>query len=158
MSTTRVPKTSPITEDYEISNIVLGLGINGKVVECKEKRTGTRRALKVLHDSPKARREVELHWRASGCIHIVQGTLKVLHDSPKARREVELHWRASGCIHIVQIIDVYDNTYGGKRCLLVVMECMDGGELFQRIQDNRDGAFTERQAAEVRARQVYRAE
>ncbi|KAI5640476.1 protein kinase domain-containing protein [Phthorimaea operculella] len=28
------------------------------------------------------------------------------------------------------------------------MECMDGGELFQRIQDNRDGAFTERQAAE----------
>ncbi|KAJ2943363.1 hypothetical protein O0L34_g12171 [Tuta absoluta] len=116
---TRVPKTSPITEDYEISNIVLGLGINGKVVECKEKRTGTRRALKVLH------------------------------DSPKARREVELHWRASGCIHIVQIIDVYDNTYGGKRCLLVVMECMDGGELFQRIQDNRDGAFTERQAAEI---------
>lgn len=50
---------------------------------------------------------------------------------------------------LLQIIDVYDNTYGGKRCLLVVMECMDGGELFQRIQDNREGAFTERQAAEV---------
>ncbi|KOB74339.1 Uncharacterized protein OBRU01_09255 [Operophtera brumata] len=29
------------------------------------------------------------------------------------------------------------------------MECMDGGELFQRIQDNREGAFTERQAAEI---------
>ncbi|CAK1546486.1 unnamed protein product [Leptosia nina] len=115
----RTPKTSPITDDYDISTTVLGLGINGKVVECREKRTGMRRALKVLH------------------------------DSAKARREVELHWRASGCMHIVEIVDVYDNTYGGKRCLLVVMECMDGGELFQRIQDNRDGAFTERQAAEI---------
>lgn len=47
-------------------------------------------------------------------------------------------------------MDVYENTYGGRGCLLVVMECMDGGELFQRIQDNREGAFTERQAAEVR--------
>ncbi|CAH4036294.1 unnamed protein product [Pieris brassicae] len=89
------------------------------VVECKEKKTGMRRALKVLH------------------------------DSPKARREVDLHWTGSGCMHIVEIIDAYDNTYGGKRCLLVVMECMDGGELFQRIQDNREGAFTERQAAEI---------
>ncbi|KAM3955686.1 LOW QUALITY PROTEIN: MAP kinase-activated protein kinase 2 [Aphomia sociella] len=116
---TKTPKTTPIIEDYDISNTVLGLGINGKVVECHEKRTQKKRALKVLH------------------------------DSAKARREVELHWRASGCRHIVEIIDVYDNTYGGKRCLLVVMECMAGGELFQRIQDNSDGAFTERQAAEI---------
>ncbi|CAH1642281.1 unnamed protein product [Spodoptera littoralis] len=90
-----------------------------KVVECKEKSTGAKRALKVLH------------------------------DNTKARREVELHWRARGCIHIVQVIDVYENSYGGRGCLLVVMECMDGGELFQRIQDNREGAFTERQAAEI---------
>ncbi|KAF9414663.1 hypothetical protein HW555_007524 [Spodoptera exigua] len=90
-----------------------------QVVECKEKSTGAKRALKVLH------------------------------DNTKARREVELHWRARGCIHIVQVIDVYENSYGGRGCLLVVMECMDGGELFQRIQDNRDGAFTERQAAEI---------
>ncbi|XP_028157762.1 MAP kinase-activated protein kinase 2-like [Ostrinia furnacalis] len=68
----KTPKTTPITEDYHISNTVLGLGINGKVVECKSKSTGARRALKVLHDSAKARREVELHWRASGCIHIVE--------------------------------------------------------------------------------------
>lgn len=27
----RTPKITPITEDYEISNTVLGLGINGKV-------------------------------------------------------------------------------------------------------------------------------
>ncbi|XP_045529203.1 MAP kinase-activated protein kinase 2 isoform X1 [Pieris brassicae] len=119
MNFSKTPKTTPITDDYDISSTVLGLGINGKVVECKEKKTGMRRALKVLH------------------------------DSPKARREVDLHWTGSGCMHIVEIIDAYDNTYGGKRCLLVVMECMDGGELFQRIQDNREGAFTERQAAEI---------
>ncbi|EGI59630.1 MAP kinase-activated protein kinase 2 [Acromyrmex echinatior] len=29
------------------------------------------------------------------------------------------------------------------------MECMEGGELFQRIQDRQDGAFTEREAAQV---------
>nr|XP_012549845.2 MAP kinase-activated protein kinase 2 isoform X2 [Bombyx mori] len=115
----KIVKTTPITDDYDISNTVLGLGINGKVLECKEKKSGLKRALKVLH------------------------------DSVKARREVELHWRASGCKHIVEVIDVYENAYGGKTCLLVVMECMDGGELFQRIQDNRDGAFTERQAAEI---------
>jgi hypothetical protein len=41
------PKTTPITDDYEISNNVLGLGINGKVVECIRKSTGTKFALKV---------------------------------------------------------------------------------------------------------------
>ncbi|CAH2101810.1 unnamed protein product [Euphydryas editha] len=107
---------NPTTTVISLRPLVSGQTL---VVECKEKRTGMRRALKVLH------------------------------DSSKARREVELHWRASGCVHIVEIIDVYDNTYGGKRCLLVIMECMDGGELFQRIQDNREGAFTERQAAEI---------
>ncbi|XP_049847207.1 MAP kinase-activated protein kinase 2-like isoform X2 [Schistocerca gregaria] len=115
----KVPKTSPITDDYEISNTVLGLGINGKVVQCYNKRTREKYALKVLH------------------------------DNTKARREVDLHWRASNCRHIVHIIDVYENSYSGNKCLLVVMECMEGGELFQRIQDRQDGAFTEREAAEI---------
>ncbi|XP_058808304.1 MAP kinase-activated protein kinase 2 isoform X1 [Phymastichus coffea] len=118
-SEARQPKTSPITDDYEISNHVLGLGINGKVVRCYDRRAREKCALKVLHD----------------CV--------------KARREVELHWRASNCRHIVQVKDVYENTYGGNKCLLVVMECMEGGELFQRIQDRQDGAFTEREAAQI---------
>jgi mitogen-activated protein kinase-activated protein kinase 2 len=49
----------------------------------------------------------------------------VLHDSPKARREVDLHWRVSDCRNIVNITDVYENTYSGNRCLLVVMEIME---------------------------------
>lgn len=92
MKQARQPKTRPITEEYEISNTVLGLGINGKVVECTNRSTGNKYALKVLH------------------------------DNPKARREVDLHWQASGCRHIVNIIDVFENTYSGKSCLLVVME------------------------------------
>ena len=35
--------------------------------------------------------------------------LKVLQDSRKARLEIDMHWRASGCRHIVNIIDVYEN-------------------------------------------------
>ncbi|XP_050479845.1 MAP kinase-activated protein kinase 2 isoform X3 [Bombus huntii] len=115
----RLPKVTPITDDYEISNHVLGLGINGKVVQCYDKNTREKYALKVLYD----------------CV--------------KARREVELHWRASNCRHIVQVKDVYENTYSGNKCLLVIMECMEGGELFERIQDRQDGAFTERDSTGI---------
>ena len=43
-------------------------------------------------------------------------------DCQKARREIDLQWRASGCINIVNIIDVYENQYMDKQCLLVIME------------------------------------
>jgi len=109
-------KTKQITDDYKISSNVLGLGISGKVVEC---------------------------FDTSG----EKFALKVLKDNVKSRREIDLHWRASGCRHIVNIKDVYDNTYNGQRCLLVVMECMEGGELFNRIQERK--SFNEREAAEI---------
>jgi len=41
------PKRNPVTDDYQLSNTVLGLGINGKVVECFCKKTGDKFALKV---------------------------------------------------------------------------------------------------------------
>ncbi|XP_067244338.1 MAP kinase-activated protein kinase 2 isoform X2 [Chanodichthys erythropterus] len=75
--------------------------------------------------------------------------MRMLHDCPKARREVEMHWRASSCTHIVRIVDVYENLYQNRKCLLIVMECMDGGELFSRIQDRGDQAFTEREASDI---------
>jgi len=109
-------KTNPITEDYKISSNVLGLGINGKVVECTDKN-GEKFALKVLR------------------------------DNAKSRREIDLHWRASGCKHVVNIKDVYENTHNGQKCILVVMECMEGGELFNRIQERK--SFNEREAAEI---------
>ncbi|KAM6344588.1 MAP kinase-activated protein kinase 3 isoform 1-T7 [Alca torda] len=112
-------KKHAVTDDYKLSKRVLGLGINGKVLECFNKQTGQKCALKLLY------------------------------DNPKARQEVEYHWRASGCPHIVHVLDVYENIHHGKRCLLIVMECMEGGELFSRIQERGDQAFTEREASEI---------
>ncbi|XP_007430799.1 MAP kinase-activated protein kinase 3 isoform X1 [Python bivittatus] len=112
-------KKHAVTDDYKISKRVLGLGINGKVLECFHKVTGRKCALKLLY------------------------------DSPKARQEVDHHWRASGCPHIVHILDVYENIHHGKRCLLIIMECMEGGELFTRIQERGDQAFTEKEASEI---------
>ncbi|VDN02982.1 unnamed protein product [Thelazia callipaeda] len=111
--------THSVTQDYRISRQVLGVGINGKVVGCENRKTGEKFALKVLRDVPKARREVELHYAASN------------HKN------------------IVRIFDVYENTYHHVKCLLVVMECMQGGELFTRIQQRAQSAFTEREAAQI---------
>ncbi|KAE8611920.1 hypothetical protein XENTR_v10012637 [Xenopus tropicalis] len=112
-------KRHAITDDYKVSKQVLGLGINGKVLECYRRDTGQKCALKILYDSPKARREVDCHIRAS--------------EGP----------------HIVHVLDVYENIHRSKRCLLIVMECMQGGELFTRIQKRGDQAFTEREASEI---------
>ncbi|KAK3796842.1 hypothetical protein RRG08_015004 [Elysia crispata] len=114
------PKKNAISDDYRLTGSVLGLGINGKVHECYERTTQQKYALKILKDNVKARREVDLHMRA--CL---------------------------GCDHIVKIHDVYENHYSGQKCLLVIMECMKGGELFTRIQQRADSAFTEREAAAV---------
>lgn len=49
-------------------------------------------------------------------------TIKILRDVPKARREVDLHWRVAAHENIVNLIDIYENVYMGQRSLLVVME------------------------------------
>lgn len=115
-----VAKKNPISDDYRLTGSVLGLGINGKVHECYHRQSQEKFALKVLKDVPKARREIDLHVRS-----------------------------CQGCDHIVKIRDVYENNYSGQKCLLVIMECMEGGELFTRIQDRADTAFTEREGASV---------
>lgn len=40
-------KRNAVTDQYKISSQVLGLGINGKVLECFNKKTGQKCALKV---------------------------------------------------------------------------------------------------------------
>ncbi|XP_045913563.1 MAP kinase-activated protein kinase 2-like isoform X1 [Micropterus dolomieu] len=112
-------KRNLITDDYRLTSQVLGMGINGRVLEIFHGESGEKYALKMLQ------------------------------DCPEARREVELHWRVSPCPHIVPIIDVYENIYQGRKCLLIVMECMDGGELFRHIQDRGNHAFTEREASDI---------
>jgi len=109
-----------ITDSYDVSKDSLGVGISGKVLTCWHKETRRKCALKILKDSDKARREVILQKRAS-----------------------------EGCQNIVQVLDVYENMYASNRCLLIVMECMEGGELFNRIRSRTDRPFTEREAAKI---------
>lgn len=62
-------------------------------------------------------------WSCSFILHVNHSFFfQMLQDCAKARREVELHWRASPCANIVRIIDVYENLYQGRKCLLIVME------------------------------------
>jgi serine/threonine protein kinase len=113
-------RRNAITDEYEVSKESLGVGINGKVLTCIHRDTKRKCALKILKDSDKARREVILHRKA-----------------------------CEGCEYIVQVLDIYENIYASNRCLLIVMECMDGGELFNRIRDRQDKPYTEREAANV---------
>ncbi|KAJ7309825.1 hypothetical protein JRQ81_007896 [Phrynocephalus forsythii] len=79
--------------------------------------------------------------------------LKILLDRPKARNEVRLHMMCASHPNIVQIIEVYANSVqfphesSPRARLLIVMEMMEGGELFHRISQHRH--FTEKQASQV---------
>ena len=101
-------KTNPIKEDYKISTNVLGLGISGQVIQQSS----------FVYEILLFLLKVLECFDQNG----QKFALKVLKDNAKSRREISLHWRASGCKHIVNIKDVYENTYNGQKCLLVVME------------------------------------
>ena len=126
-------KETPITEDYDVLwQDHLGTGVSGPVRLCVHKATGEKRALKVLVDREKSRSEISLHWSCSG--------------SP----------------YIVNILDVYKNaiqvpgeaTQDKRIRLLVVMELMEGRELFEYISRKR--RFTEDEACGI-AVQISRA-
>ncbi|CAF1037183.1 unnamed protein product [Didymodactylos carnosus] len=57
---------------------------------------------------------------------------------------------ASVYSNIVRILDIYENVHSNRQCLLIIMECMEGGELFNRIKRiGHESSFTERQAAGI---------
>ncbi|CEF59580.1 MAP kinase-activated protein kinase 2 [Strongyloides ratti] len=113
-------KNYPIDNEYIIDwQSELGVGINGKVKSCVNKKTKENYALKILKDGHKARQEIELHLLVS--------------QHP----------------NIVKIYDVFGNNIGGINYLLVIMELMMGGELFERIQKKICNGFTEKEASEV---------
>lgn len=118
-------KTTPIQDDYEIRwNRNLGTGVSGPVRLCINRKTGTEYALKVLLDRS---------------------------DRKKAEIEATLHWRCSGGSHVVRIVDVYRNEIkqpgevSARRRILLVMELMEGGELFSFISKRHH--FTEKEAS-----------
>ncbi len=117
-------KSHSIQDDYEIKwHKNLGSGISGPVRLCINKSNGEEYALKILL------------------------------DRPKARKEVTLHWLCSGSEHMVRVVDVYANDVllpgegVAKKRILLVMELMKGGELFEYI--TRKQHFTEQEASKI---------
>lgn len=117
-------KSSCIEKDYKILwDKRLGSGVSGPVRMCQRKSTGEKFALKILIDSEKTRREARLHSLCSS------------HPN------------------IVSVVDVYLNEVAvpgeltRRRRLLMVLELMEGGELFDRI--SQKSKFTEKEASSI---------
>lgn len=113
----KLPKK--LEDDYQVESTVLGKGYNGSVFMAKSKTTKEKFAVKAfkLH-GVKAEKKEEL---ATEC-EIFLGM-----DHP----------------HVARLVDVYE----GEDQLTLVMECMTGGELFNRVTERK--RFNERDAAEA---------
>ncbi|CAK8678117.1 unnamed protein product [Clavelina lepadiformis] len=111
-----------ITDEYDVNwNQKLGTGISGPVRVATKRSTGENFAIKVVLDRPKARQEVQMHWMCSGHPQVVS-LFEVFRNELQFPGESESQCR-----------------------LLLVLELMDGGELFYRI--SKQHGFTERHAA-----------
>ncbi|PAV62206.1 hypothetical protein WR25_17002 isoform H [Diploscapter pachys] len=75
--------------------------------------------------------------------------LKVLRDGPKARREVDLHYLTNGHENVVSIVDIYENTFHDVKCLLMVCEFMEGGDLLTQFENQSSKPYTEEKVGEI---------
>lgn len=70
-------RRNAVTDDYRITEQVLGLGINGKVLECYCKETGQKCALKVRDSRVRASvcvwRPMSAGWTLLSIIHVSSG-------------------------------------------------------------------------------------
>lgn len=111
--------THPITEDYHVSHEIIGIGESGKVMACYNKDTNEKYALKVLRDGPKARREIGLHYLTNA------------HEN------------------VVTIIDIYENTFDNVKCLLMVVEFLEGGDLLSQFENQGSKPYPEKKVGEI---------
>lgn len=70
------PKKYAVTDDYQLSKQVLGLGVNGKVLECFHLRTGQKCALKVSDRLGRVG-EQRATVKAFGCAGVVLGGIRL---------------------------------------------------------------------------------
>lgn len=113
-----------ITLDYEVNfKRKLGSGMHGVVFECLNKISKKKYAVKLIP------------------------------DTEYNRREVEMQQLFSASSNIVKIVDVYENwfkmgkTKPKKKCLFIVMELMEYGDLYSLIENF--GYFSETQGASI---------
>ncbi|KAK6040598.1 hypothetical protein COOONC_21897 [Cooperia oncophora] len=139
----RCSPTIPIRslKDYIVSHEIIGIGESGKVMACYNKYTNEKYALKVLRDGPKARREVSLHYLTKHglrCFHrrlIVGKEFKfgIRHALVFYEFVEAVAWLESAHENVVTIIDIYENTFDGVKCLLMVVEFLEGGDLLKSV-------------------------
>lgn len=107
--------SSKFDDDYVLERgRDLGIGMSGMVMTAIDKLTGIERAVKFIEDSPSARNEVL-------CQTVANQQLSAGESS------------------VVPILDVYSEEFirdlseGRKRFLIVVMELLEGGDLFDEL-------------------------
>ncbi|XP_032234097.2 MAP kinase-activated protein kinase 5-like isoform X2 [Nematostella vectensis] len=112
---------TPIEDDYDIDwTKRLGSGISGPVRECKSKTSGKSYALKCLTDTPKGLSEAKCHSICTGHPNVVS-VVGIYHNKIILPGEMRPNPR-----------------------ILLVLELMEGGELFEQIRKKR--RFTEKEA------------
>lgn len=116
----RYHRKKDLNEDYEVTNKVLGSGYNGVV------RMGTSKISKNQKVAVKAFK-----------LASVQGDKRAQLES-----EVEI-FLCMDHPHVTRLFDVYETS----EHLYLVMECMEGGELFDRVTELKQ--FNERDAADA---------
>jgi len=116
----RYHKNGLLQDDYEVSETVLGTGLNGVV------RMGSSKFNK--------RQKVAVK------------PFKLIGLDKNSRRELESEIMVFLCMdhpHVTTLFDVYET----KDTIQLVMECMEGGELFDRITELK--TFSEHHAADA---------
>ncbi|GIL84209.1 hypothetical protein Vretifemale_12905 [Volvox reticuliferus] len=95
-------------------------GASCKVLTAYHRMTNKKVAVKTI---PKSRKQLE---RQRQKVMLEIGTFRMVEDHPNA----------------VRVLEIFE----GAECYYIVMECCEGGELFDHIS-KKQGCFTERQAA-----------
>ena len=103
--------------DYYVLEEEIGRGKFGTVYKCREKATGLRLAAKFVQAPKKA-------------------------DRLNVEREVEI-MKSLRNSRLIQLYDAYDD---GKKEICLLLELIEGGELFERVIDD-DFVLTERACA-----------
>jgi len=114
----RLPKK--IEDDYDVTNKVLGTGYNGVV----------RMGMNKVNQKQK--------------VAVKAFKLSAVHGDKRAQLESEVEiFLCMDHPHVTRLFDVYET---GEN-LYLVMECMEGGELFDRVNELKQ--FSEKDAADV---------
>ena len=113
-----------VSDDYSVDwGERLGCGMNGSVRSATKRSTGEKYAVKVIRDRPRARAEIEMHAKVMDHVNIVN-----LHE-----------------VYCNELKFPGESDATSK--LILIMERMQGGELFTRISDLHH--FTEKQAVDA---------